>query len=114
MEIKRGKFDSVEFVVAGTETIAIDDVANVALTVPAGAVGAIVQVQTGGTGDVRFKVDGGAAVTGTTGFKGQDCAEICLGCVPSHEAPTAELANFDAIGTAGVVGNLEVLYYTKQ
>lgn len=105
---------SLDLIEVGTEALAVDDTAGgQALTVPAGAVGAVIQVNmdTGfEASEIYYQVDG--SVPSANDFQAKDGAVIHLGKTADSNGDTAELGNFLAIAQTGETANLAVIYYT--
>ena len=117
-----GSVGSGKALVVGTETISIGggDPLNASLNVPAGANGAIVQVQlkdkvADASNCIRYYNDGRDA-TATRGFFAAHKEEIYLGCAASNEAtitdPLSELEDFNVnVGETTAGAEFEVTYY---
>ena len=105
---------ALDLIEAGTEALAVDDVAGgKALTVPAGAIGAIIQVNMDAgfeTSEIYYQVDG--TIPSANDFQAKDGAVIHLGKTPESDGDTAELAQFLAIAQTAETANLAVIYYT--
>ena len=105
---------SLDLIEAGTEALAVDDAAGgQALTVPAGAIGAIIQVNMDAgfeTSEIYYQVDG--TIPSANDFQAKDGAVIHLGKTPESDGDTAELAQFLAIAQTAETANLAVIYYT--
>jgi len=98
---------------ADSETIAVTDAATVSLTVPATAVGALVQVEIdSGAGCLRLYADG-RTPTQTDGLKATHLAQVSLGISPVADGDVMELGNFLAITEAGTTATLRVEYYEE-
>jgi hypothetical protein len=104
--------NQIQEVVAPSQILAVTDAAAVTLTVPPGAVGAIIQVQvTSGTGAVRTYWDGQTA-TSLLGYRAHNLSEIVLGTIAQLQAASPdELADFSARAETGTAANLYVTYY---
>lgn len=105
---------ALDLIEAGTEALAVDDVAGgKALTVPAGAIGAIIQVNMDAgfeASEIYYQVDG--TIPSANDFQAKDGAVIHLGKTPESDGDTAELAQFLAIAQTAETANLAVIYYT--
>lgn len=105
---------SIDLIEAGTQALAVDDVAGgKSLTVPAGAIGAIVQVNMDAgfeASELYYQVDN--TVPSADDFQAKDGAIIHLGKTPDSDGDTAEVAQFKIIAQAAETANLAVIYYT--
>lgn len=98
---------------ADIEEVAVTDGGAVSLTVPATAVGAIVQVKmdTGfETSAICFTVDG-MTPSLTASLKASHYETIDIGNSPNTKGDSEELGNFRAIAQAGETARIRVLYY---
>jgi len=95
------------------EVLSVDDSGTVALTVPASAIGALVQVEIlSGDGCVRLYADG-QTPTDTDGIKATHLAQISLGISPVANGDSMELGNFLAIAETGTTATIRVEYYEE-
>lgn len=101
---------------ADSEEFAVDNTTDYSLTVPVGAVGAIIQCKMDSgfeTNIIRFTVDG-TGPSATNGFELEDNDQVSLGVVPGiPNGDTATLANARFKAEGGVTGRIIANYFIQ-